>query len=146
VARLVCVDTSTAMLALAEAKLAPATEYVVADLLEYVSSGDRDLDVVVSSYAIHHLTSDEKSALFHGLGRRLRPGGRFAAGDLMLADRAASATVAAEVTPEVITELLDEEFPWFVDEADRALAGAGFVEVGWQRFSALSWAVRARVA
>lgn len=146
VARLVCVDASTEMLALAEPKLPPETEYVVADLLEYVSHGDRDLDVVVSTYAIHHLTDEEKPALFHGLARRLRRGGRFVAGDLMLADRAAAAELAADVTPEVVAELLDEEFPWFVDEADPALAAAGFLDIAWQRFSALSWAVRAQVA
>jgi putative AdoMet-dependent methyltransferase len=134
------------MLALAEPKLPPETEYVVADLLEYVSHGDRDLDVVVSTYAIHHLTDEEKPALFHGLTRRLRRGGRFVAGDLMLADRAAAAELAADVAPEVVAELLDEEFPWFVDEADPALAAAGFLDIAWQRFSALSWAVRAQVA
>jgi tRNA (cmo5U34)-methyltransferase len=145
VARLVCVDASTEMLALAEPKLPPATEYVVADLLEYVSSGGPDLDVVVSTYAIHHLTADEKTALFHGLARRLRPGGRFVAGDLMLAGRSAASGLAADVAPEVVAELLDEEFPWFVDEADRALADAGFRDIVWERFSALSWAVCARL-
>jgi tRNA (cmo5U34)-methyltransferase len=145
VARLVCVDASTEMLALAAPKLPPATEYVVADLLEYVSAGPRDLDVAISTYAIHHLTTDEKATLFRSLAARLRPGGRFVAGDLMLADRAAAADVADEVSAEVLGELLAEEFPWFVDEDGGALAAAGFHDVRWERFSPLSWAVSARL-
>jgi tRNA (cmo5U34)-methyltransferase len=145
VSRLVCVDASIEMLALAAPKLPPATEYVVADLLEYVSDGPRDLDVAVSTYAIHHLTPDEKAALFRSLAARLRPGGRFVAGDLMLADRAAAADVADEVSAEVLDELLAEEFPWFVDEDAAALAAAGFHDVHWERFSPLSWAVSAQL-
>jgi tRNA (cmo5U34)-methyltransferase len=145
VARLVCVDASTEMLALAEPKLPPATEYVVADLLEYVSGGPRDLDVAVSTYAIHHLTTAEKAELFRGLAARLRPGGRFVAGDLMLADQAAVPAVAEQVSAAVLDELLDEEFPWFVDEDAAALTTAGFHDLRWQQFSPLSWAVSARI-
>jgi tRNA (cmo5U34)-methyltransferase len=145
VARLVCVDASTEMLALAEPKLPPATEFVVADLLEYASAGPRDLDVAMSTYAIHHLTTAEKEELFRGLATRLRPGGRFVAGDLMLADRAAIPGVADDVSAAVLDELLEEEFPWFVNEEAAALAAAGFHDLRWERFSPLSWTVSARV-
>jgi putative AdoMet-dependent methyltransferase len=144
VGRLVCVDASTKMLDLARAKLPSATEYVVADLLEYAGDGERDLDVVVSTYAIHHLTGDEKSVLFRALAGRLRSGGRFVAGDLMLASPEAAEDLRAEIGADVLDELLAEEFPWYVDAATDSLAAAGFADITWRRFSALSWGVSAR--
>ena len=42
---------------------------------------DEKTDLVVSSIAIHHLTSDEKQALFARILRMLRPGGVFAYAD-----------------------------------------------------------------
>ncbi len=145
VGRLVCVDASTKMLDLARPKLPADTDYVVADLLEFAAAGERDLDVVISTYAIHHLTEDEKAKLFQALASRLRPGGRFVAGDLMLASREASGDVRDDVGVEVLDELLGDEFPWYVDEAGHALASAGFDGITWERFSALSWGVSAHL-
>ena len=45
---------------------------VQCDLLEW-AHGDDPLDVVVSTYAIHHLEEPEKVQLLHALARRLRP-------------------------------------------------------------------------
>jgi putative AdoMet-dependent methyltransferase len=145
-ARLVCVDASARMLAQAEVKLPPSTEYVVADLLEYVTERDeREFHVAVSTYAIHHLTEPEKAALFRGLATRLRRGGRFVAGDLMLANRDEVTALRGVVSPAVLDELLDEEFPWLIDAAHESLGAAGFHAIRWQRLSPLSWAVSARL-
>ena len=75
--RLVGVDVSPKMLELAAPKLGPAVELVTADVLEVFERPDR-YDAVVSTYAIHHLTADEKAALGRrrggtdGAGRALR--------------------------------------------------------------------------
>jgi tRNA (cmo5U34)-methyltransferase len=46
-----------------------------------LDAADGSFDLVVSSIAIHHLTSDEKPKLFAELCRVLRPGGMFAYAD-----------------------------------------------------------------
>ena len=142
VARLVCVDISTGMLDVARPKLPPATEYVVADLLEFV---DRPLefDVAISSYAIHHLVAEEKAALLEALVRLLRPGGRLAFGDLMVADAEAVAGLRQRLAHPDVEELFAAEFPWFVDSARRDLERLGFTAVRAEQTGVLSWGLTA---
>ena len=73
VGRLVCVDVSTGMLAVAR-QAAPETEYVEADLLEFVDRAP-ECDVVISTYAIHHLIAEEKVALLEGSSVACAPAG-----------------------------------------------------------------------
>ena len=141
-ARLVCVDVSTAMLAVARTKLPPATEYVVADLLEFVDLAP-ECDVVMSTYAIHHLTADEKIALLDGLFLRLRPGGRLAIGDLMVPDRASVAGLREALAHPDVDEMFADEFPWFVDDGRRYLEALGFDGVSAEQTGVLSWGLTA---
>jgi putative AdoMet-dependent methyltransferase len=138
VARLVCVDVSTGMLSVARAKLPAATEYVEADLLEFVDRAP-SCDVVISTYAIHHLTADEKFALLDGLFGHLRSGGRIAIGDLMVADRGAIAEVRARLSHPDVDRMFVDEFPWFVDVARHDLERIGFVAVRAEQTGVLSW-------
>ena len=137
-ARLVCVDVSTGMLAVAKTKLPPATEYVVADLLEFVDLAP-ECDVVMSTYAIHHLTPDEKIGLLDGLYSRLRPGGRIAIGDLMVADRSSVAGLRDALAHPDVEEMFADEFPWFVDDGRRYLEALGFDGVRAEQTGVLSW-------
>ena len=137
-ARLVCVDVSTGMLAVAKTKLPPATEYVVADLLEFVDLAP-ECDVVMSTYAIHHLTADEKIGLLDGLYSRLRPGGRIAIGDLMVADRSSVAGLRDALAHPDVDEMFADEFPWFVDDGRRYLEALGFDGVRAEQTGVLSW-------
>ena len=141
-ARLVCVDVSTGMLAVAKTKLPRATEYVEADLLEFVERAP-ECDAVVSTYAIHHLTADEKIALLDGLFLRLRPGGRIAIGDLMVADRSAVAGLRATLAHADVEEMFADEFPWFVDDGRRYLEALGFDGVRAEQTGVLSWGLSA---
>lgn len=137
-ARLVCVDVSTGMLAVAKTKLPPATEYVVADLLEFVDLAP-ECDVVMSTYAIHHLTADEKIGLLDGLYSRLRPGGRIAIGDLMVADRSSVAGLRDTLAHPDVDAMFADEFPWFVDDGRRYLEALGFDGVRAEQTGVLSW-------
>jgi putative AdoMet-dependent methyltransferase len=137
-ARLVCVDVSTGMLAVARHKLPPETEYVVADLLEFVDLAP-ECDVVMSTYAIHHLTADEKIALLDGLYERVRPGGRIAIGDLMVADRSSVAGLRDALAHPDVEAMFAEEFPWFVDDSRRYLEALGFDGVRAEQTGVLSW-------
>ncbi|MBO0707616.1 MAG: class I SAM-dependent methyltransferase [Candidatus Dormibacteraeota bacterium] len=80
-------DGSTAMLQRARVRLASAgTRFRTAafDLADTSwRSGFRGCAAVVSSLAVHHLTSPQKRALFRDLAAMLAPGGAFILADLM---------------------------------------------------------------
>lgn len=62
----------------------------VAEDLTRVSFGSASVDLVVSSYALHHLTDEDKIALVEHARSWLRPGGRIVIADMMFG-RGASA-------------------------------------------------------
>ncbi len=138
--RLICVDVSAKMLELARAKVAESAELLRADLLEVFERPDR-YEVVASTYAIHHLTGDEKATLIRAAASRLEPGGRFVVGDLMVASRASIPAVAARLAHPDVDELFRDEFVWHVDETLAVLADAGFVQMAAEQLSDLSWGV-----
>jgi putative AdoMet-dependent methyltransferase len=141
-AHLVCVDVSTGMLEIAKRKLPRTTEFVEADLLEFVDRAP-ECDAVVSTYAIHHLTANEKIALLDGLFARLRPGGRIAIGDLMVADRGSVAGLREALAHPDVEEMFADEFPWFVDDGRRYLEALGFEDVRAEQTGVLSWGLSA---
>jgi len=141
-ARLVCIDVSSGMLAVARDKLLPDTEYVEADLLDFADRAPA-CDVVVSTYAIHHLVAEEKRALLGALFQRLRRGGRLAIGDLMVPERASVTGVRRALAHPDVEELFDDEFPWFVDEALADLERIGFAHAVAEQTGALSWGLAA---
>jgi putative AdoMet-dependent methyltransferase len=142
VGRLVCVDVSRAMLSVARGKLSPAAEYVETDLLEFVERAP-ECDVVMSTYAIHHLIAEEKVALLEGLAPRLRTGGRIAIGDLMVANAGAVDALRKRLAHPDADELFADEFPWYVDDALRELERIGFVAVSGEQTGVLSWGLTA---
>jgi tRNA (cmo5U34)-methyltransferase len=80
-ATLVGIDGSAEMLAHARATLPDAT------FLEQRLEGplpDGPFDLVVSAFAVHHLTGDDKADLFTRISAVLRPGGRFILCDVVV--------------------------------------------------------------
>ena len=75
----VAVDFSAEMLARARARYAdePAVTVVEHDLDRPLPSSWGTFDVVVSSFAIHHLAHDRKRVLYREVRDRLEPGGVF---------------------------------------------------------------------
>lgn len=144
--RLICVDVSPRMTELAKPKLAhlPNVEYVISDMLEYVCNSMPNIDALVSTYALHHLTDDEKYLLFRQVWPALSPGGRAVFGDLMFASAKSQTDLTEAYLREGQTDLVldfEEEFFWLVDQATAALESAGFQLVQVRRFSALSWGI-----
>ena len=81
-AHAVLVDHSLPMLARAReamAEVADRCEIVQADLAEplndVISAGT--MDIIVSGYAIHHLTDEKKRSLYQSIYEALKPGGLF---------------------------------------------------------------------
>lgn len=84
------VDPSEDMLGRARQRLADykATEYIRASFEDMLGRDilKKNFDFIVSSMAIHHLTMDNKKALFSLIYRHLKPGGFFLNIDVIRAD------------------------------------------------------------
>jgi tRNA (cmo5U34)-methyltransferase len=92
-ARLVALDASEGMLEVARERL-PSDRVegcLVQRLEEPLPSGPFEL--VVSALAVHHLDAAGKRELFGRVARSLRPGGRFALGDVVVPDRPEDAVI-----------------------------------------------------
>ena len=121
-AELFGIDESAEMLVAASADVA-AADLRVSRLQDSLPEGSFDL--VVSALAVHHLDGASKADLFARVADRLRPGGRFVLGDVVVPDNPADV-----VTP--IDGVYDQ--PSTVDDQLRWLAAAGLdAEVVWAR-------------
>jgi len=141
-ARVVAVDVSTDMLALARAKVGRSVEWVCADVLQYFDRSVGPFDRFVSTYAIHHLVADEKAELFQRIRAVAADGARIAFGDLMFQssrDRDEAIERYRAAAPDVAAAI-EEEFFWLIDDATRTLEKLGF-SLTKRRFSDLSWGI-----
>jgi tRNA (cmo5U34)-methyltransferase len=119
-AGLVGIDESAEMLAAVPAEVA---DLRVSRLEDPLPEGNFDL--VVSALAVHHLDGAGKADLFARIADRLRPGGRFVLGDVVVPEDPADV-----VTP--IDGVYDQ--PSTVGDQVRWLAAAGLdAEVVWMR-------------
>lgn len=163
-AHLFCVDISANMLTRAQAKLAAhphaaAIQFVQADLLAFVTDhalnvtatggnfatqplAPGQVDRLVSTYAVHHLTTSEKIELLHHLWYLLRPGGRAAFGDLMVVDAAAHAARVAQYQLQGDAETVEgltDEFYWIIEDILPAVQATGFKIAALEQLAPLSW-------
>lgn len=151
-ASLTCVDLSEKMTAIARQKLADRSqvEYVQADLMEYFAAdssqtGPPQFDAIISTYAVHHLTEDEKMRFFQHIWDHVRPDGRAVFGDLMLENQDVEEPLKEhfrQIGQAYVAEDIEEEFFWYVDTASKALTELGF-QIEVKRFSTLSWGIAA---
>lgn len=134
---LTCVDVSEKMLEIAKRKLAAKknVEFIRADLLEFFE-GDIRFDVLASSYAVHHLTEDEKMELFSLIRKSITPEGRAVFGDLMFVNDEDRREYLQNCDPELAADIRDEFF-WNLDDAKKSLESLGF-RTQTERFSPLS--------
>jgi tRNA (cmo5U34)-methyltransferase len=90
-ARVTLVDKIIEMLQLALSALPPAQieAHVVTDIEEPLPPGPFEL--VVSAFAIHHLSAPDKADLFCRVSEALAPRGRFVMGDVVIPDDVANA-------------------------------------------------------
>jgi putative AdoMet-dependent methyltransferase len=137
---LVCVDLSEQMEAIARSKLGhiPNRTFIKADILEVFDS--------ISTYAVHHLTDEEKRLLFAKVFAGLVPGGRAVFGDLMLQNQEQKTSKIREYLAKgdaKTAQAIEEEFFWAIDAAVPDLIEIGF-QVKTKRFSDLSWGIVAR--
>lgn len=144
---LTCVDISEKMMELAKHKLSHANnvEYTISDLLQFFDVTDKTFDCIVSTYAIHHLTEDEKMFLFEKIYFHLNAGGSFICGDVMFENEQAKQDLLKKYIEEDIQQVIHDihdEFFWDLSAARKKWQSlGGKVEV--KRFSELSWGIHA---
>ena len=89
--QIVAIDGAAAMLEVAQSRLrelARRVQWIVADFQSIPSTvlQPETYDVVISSYALHHLTRSEKRTLLTSVVNALRPGGWLLNADIVMAE------------------------------------------------------------
>jgi tRNA (cmo5U34)-methyltransferase len=107
-ARLLAIDSSEEMVMLASKTLLEA-EVRVGRLEDPLP--EEEFDLVISALTVHHLTSEGKRDLFVRVAQRLRFGGRFVLGDVVIPEEAGDAVTPLE--PDVdIPDDLPSQLTW----------------------------------
>src|SRR5438445_6124447 len=149
-AYLTCLDLAENMIAMARTKLAayPHVRYVVGDFNDF--SGD--YDAVVSSLALHHLSSDDaKRRFYRRVHDSLSPGGAFYNADVVLAscerlqdtymrqwrEFMRRSVSEKEIEEKWIPKYYAEDHPAKLNDQLQWLAEIGFVdvEVVWKQYN-----------
>ena len=89
----------------------------------------QSVDLIVSSYAFHHLTPEEKEESVLEMKRVLKPGGRIVIADMMFRNAAERERIEREYRKagkDEIPEEYAEEYPGYVDDLRDAFTTAGF--------------------
>ncbi len=139
--KIICIDVSSEMIGVAKEKLKNRKKivFIEDDLLAFLCSyKKKDVDVIVSMYAIHHLTQEEKHNLFQASYDVLKDKGKIIFADLMFRDRRYKKEMIKKYPN--LKEDFEAEFFWFIEEEVSKLRNLGFV-VKEKRFSDLSWAI-----
>lgn len=131
------------MEAIARPKVSHLTNrrFIKTDILEVFASQLGPFDVVISTYAIHHLTDQEKQRLFTLVFDSLVPRGLAVFGDLMIqnADQKRAKLQQYLLKGDRNTaQAIAEEFFWLIDPTVAELQVLGF-HVRVTRFSDLSY-------
>ncbi len=136
-----CVDISENMLALAKEKLAKKKNvfFIKEDLLSSLEKLRKEnIDTIISTYAIHHLTQEEKHILFEKISGVFKNSGKIIFGDLMFKDEEYKKEMIKKY-PHLIEDF-KEEFFWSIDQETNKLKSLGFT-ITIEKFSDLSWGV-----
>lgn len=102
-------------------------------------------DRIVSTFAFHHLTPQEKKMAFAEMDRVLCGQGRIVIGDFMFLDKAQLQELVDKFTVENrkdMLEELEEEYFTNISEEMGALAELGY-DIKYERISTLSWVITA---
>lgn len=120
--RLIGIDSSPEMLRAASRAL-PEERVMLLEQDLAAPLPDQTFDLVVSALAIHHLDGRNKAKLFVDIARRLRSGGLFVMGDVV---------VPEDPTDALIENQPGYDFPSSIEDQLRWIAEAGMsAEVSW---------------
>ncbi|MFQ5929989.1 MAG: class I SAM-dependent methyltransferase [Acidobacteriota bacterium] len=107
--KVVAIDGAASMLELAKSRLrelSQRVEWVLSDFRTMPTTLIRPdtFDVVISSYALHHLNAQEKLAVLKSVVRAIKPGGWFLNADLVMAEAPDVERRIQEIRVKAITD------------------------------------------
>jgi len=162
--KVVAIDGADSMLELAKSRLGDLVqrvEWIVSEFKAIPTAviRPRSLDVVISSYALHHLNTHEKPAILRSVVRAIKPGGWFLNADLVVAEAPDVERRIQEIRVESVTdrappqdrrfrsadatrqflddlEAAEEDQPQTLDNDMRILRESGIInaEVFWKEY------------
>jgi len=140
--KIYCIDISQNMLDIAKDKFKNNDNivFIKNDLLGVFNDfkNDKKIDTIISTYAIHHLTQEEKHILFEKVFDFLPKSGKVIFGDLMFENREYENTMKDKY-PDLVKDF-DDELYWYINDESKKLESLGFkIEV--KKFSDLSWGI-----
>jgi putative AdoMet-dependent methyltransferase len=139
---IIAVDTSSKMHEVARAKLlGRSIEYVKDDILAFVTEKLEPCNAITSTYALHHLTPEEKQICLKAMASKLNPGGQIVIGDLMFENEASMNEVVETFVERGQTHIvrdIQDEFFWDIERDCNVLTACGLT-VSTEQFSDLSW-------
>jgi putative AdoMet-dependent methyltransferase len=139
------IDPSAEMLKICHRKH-PEIPVIPGDFLD-IPLAVQSTDLIVSSYAFHHLTAEEKAEAVLEMKRVLRPGGRIIIADLMFrntGERKRIEDAFRSAGRNDIIEEYEDEYPAFFDELFKVFDRAGFITDGEQLTQSV-WIIRGRL-
>ncbi len=131
--KIIGIDTSREMMEICKQKH-PEIELKIGDFLK-IPLPAQSVDVVVSSYAFHHLTPAEKSESIMEIKRVLKPKGRVVIADLMFKDASQEQhikQVLRESGRGDVVDEMDEEYPALFADLEKTFRREGYVFLGEQ--------------
>lgn len=108
-ARVVAIDGAASMLQLAKLRLgdlAQRVEWILSDFQTMPTTVTRPdtFDVVISSYALHHLNAQEKLAVLKSVVQAIKPAGWFLNADIVVAEAPDVERRIQEIRVEAVTD------------------------------------------
>ncbi|MCY6356342.1 MerR family transcriptional regulator [Clostridium sp. ZS2-4] len=107
---IVGIDQSREMLRVAKQKY-PQLKVRLGEFLK-IPYSDKCFDIIVSTYAFHHLNNNEKSIAIQEMLRVLKDNGKIIIGDLMFKDKADEKCILGGLSREQVEEIQDEYYSY----------------------------------
>lgn len=136
------IDISEKMMEKAREKNLPI-KLIVGSFLD-IPFPDQFFQRIVSTFAFHHLTPEEKILAFQEMDRVLQPGGSWLIGDFMFENDQQKDELVEKFTAEGRTDMLEEfeeEYFTEIDTSIEILEEMGY-QVEYERGSTLSWILK----
>jgi putative AdoMet-dependent methyltransferase len=124
----------------------PAIKVMTGDFLKYPRAL-KPVDLIVSSYAFHHLTEKEKARAVPLMKKLLKPEGRIVIADFMFknaVERENTARAIRETGSDDIMTAFEGEYPALYDDLVPLFENAGF-KVDGEQLTVSVWIIRARL-
>ncbi|HET7657186.1 MAG TPA: class I SAM-dependent methyltransferase [Bacillales bacterium] len=137
------VEPSTAMREKAKARF-PELEVADGDFLQYPAF-EKTIETIVSTYAFHHLTDEEKRLAIRKYGDFLPSGGKIVFADTVFADESAKADLFERVRKQEYENLLHDlqtEFYTFKNVLEQIFTQSGF-DVSFMQLNRYVWLIDA---